>query len=199
MDLDYYNISAEKLDIQLGRTEKVNAEISPANASNKNVTWVSENEEVAVVDNNGNIKAKSAGQAKVYAKCDNDISSYVDINVYEVFPEQIEINSKEIELDKNDTYKLAVKVLPENTNNKSLTYECDNDILTIKDDGTIAPVKSGKAVITITTSNGISDTVNVNVYSKGMRQAVAGGTVLGLGACVGGAYTYKRRNKSFRK
>lgn len=192
-------LSADKLVIQSGRTEKVNVQISPENASYKNVTWVSENEDIAVVDNYGNIKAKSAGETKVYVKSHNDISSYVNINVYEVFPEQIEINSKEIELDINETYKMTVKVLPENTNNSNLTYECDNDIVTIEDDGTIVPSKTGKSVITVTTVNGISEIVYVNVYSKSRRQAMAGGSVLGLGACIGGAYTYKRKKKLFIK
>ena len=49
--------------IEKGKTEKLTETISPSNATNKNVTWTSNNTNVATVDANGNIKAISTGTA----------------------------------------------------------------------------------------------------------------------------------------
>ncbi|NLY43091.1 MAG: PKD domain-containing protein, partial [Clostridiaceae bacterium] len=48
-----------------GEVQKLVATVLPYNASNKNVTWNSANEDVAVVDQNGNITAIAAGIAVI--------------------------------------------------------------------------------------------------------------------------------------
>ncbi len=49
-------------------------------ASADGITWESDNESVATVDQNGKITAKSVGTAKITAKCQNKVSG-VDVNV----------------------------------------------------------------------------------------------------------------------
>lgn len=53
------------LSIKRGNTETLTATIEPENASNKNVTWASDNEAVATVDENGVVTAVSAGTANI--------------------------------------------------------------------------------------------------------------------------------------
>lgn len=54
-------LSIDKSDISLKYNEEVNikATIIPSNATNKTITWKSDNTGLVTVDNNGNIKAKS--------------------------------------------------------------------------------------------------------------------------------------------
>ena len=53
------------LSIKRGNTETLTATVEPEDASNKNVTWASDNEAVATVDENGVVTAVSAGTANV--------------------------------------------------------------------------------------------------------------------------------------
>lgn len=53
------------LSIKRGNTETLTATVEPEDASNKNVTWASDNEAVATVDENGVVTAVSAGTANI--------------------------------------------------------------------------------------------------------------------------------------
>ena len=60
-------ITLDKTSVALKRNEKVQltATISPANAYYKDVEWTSSNPEIVVVDENGNIRGVSAGEAVI--------------------------------------------------------------------------------------------------------------------------------------
>lgn len=51
----------------MGTTTKLTANVSPSNATNKNVTWSSSNTTVATVDSSGNVTAKAMGQTTITA------------------------------------------------------------------------------------------------------------------------------------
>ena len=48
-----------------GQTLELTAEVSPANASDKTVSWSSDNEAVATVNANGNVEAIASGSATI--------------------------------------------------------------------------------------------------------------------------------------
>lgn len=55
------NITGNSI-VPLGTTTKLTANVSPSNATNKNVTWSSSNTTVATVDSSGNVTAKAMGK-----------------------------------------------------------------------------------------------------------------------------------------
>jgi hypothetical protein len=55
------------LFLEEGEGETLTATIEPDNATNTDVMWVSDNEDVATVDNNGNVSAVAKGAAKITA------------------------------------------------------------------------------------------------------------------------------------
>jgi M6 family metalloprotease-like protein len=77
-------ISLDRTDITLaeGHSEKLYANISPYNATNQGVTWSSDNENIAVVDSEGNVTAVSAGKANITVKtAENDKTAACVVNV----------------------------------------------------------------------------------------------------------------------
>ena len=63
-----------------------------------------------------------------------------------------------------DTYSLTAVVLPENAENKTLTYKSsDEKVATVTADGTVTGVAAGEAYITATASNGVSGECKVIV------------------------------------
>ena len=60
-------LSSTALSLQYKGTGKLTVTFNPANATNKKVTWRSDNEKVATVDANGNVTAKGTGTATITA------------------------------------------------------------------------------------------------------------------------------------
>ena len=65
--VDGMKISEKKLKMDVGETEKLTANVEPKNATIKEITWISMNEKVAKVDNEGNVTATGKGSTIVYA------------------------------------------------------------------------------------------------------------------------------------
>lgn len=60
-------ISSAVTTLKVGDTASFGANVLPTNATNKNVTWMSSNEAVATIDENGVATAVSAGTSEIYA------------------------------------------------------------------------------------------------------------------------------------
>lgn len=60
-------LSATTLNLEVGGTSTLKATVNPSNATNKTVTWTSNNKSVATVDSNGKVTAIGAGTATITA------------------------------------------------------------------------------------------------------------------------------------
>lgn len=61
------DFNRRSLSLTVGATAQITANITPANATDKSLSWTSTNAGVATVDSNGNVKAVGAGTAYVRA------------------------------------------------------------------------------------------------------------------------------------
>ena len=118
------SVSSVKLNktsttIVKGRTERLTATILPSNATNKNVTWSSNNTKVATVDTNGNVKAISTGTAKITAKSNNGKTSTCTVKVTN--PYKIRTVKFTVNLPKSFKQKHYVEILDGNNN---VIYTC---------------------------------------------------------------------------
>lgn len=62
------SLNKSTLDIKVGETATLTATINPINATNKNVTWESDNTQIATVDTAGKVTAIKEGTAKITVK-----------------------------------------------------------------------------------------------------------------------------------
>lgn len=62
------SLNKSTLDIKVGETATLTATINPTNATNKNVTWKSDNTQIATVDTAGKITTIKEGTAKITVK-----------------------------------------------------------------------------------------------------------------------------------
>ncbi|MBQ2917590.1 MAG: Ig-like domain-containing protein [Clostridia bacterium] len=65
------SLNKTNLNLYVNESAKLTANIKPNNASNKKVTWVSSNPDVASVDANGNVKALKEGTATITVTTDD--------------------------------------------------------------------------------------------------------------------------------
>ena len=73
-EVNVTGISLQKssITIKVGKTETLKIkEIKPSNATNKKVSWNSENDKIATVDKNGKIKGIAVGTTNVVVKTHN--------------------------------------------------------------------------------------------------------------------------------
>lgn len=150
--------------LQLNSTIVFETEILPSNATDKTVTWKSENEEIAVITDKGSVVGKNPGKIKITCEAVSGVKTEIELEIYEIFPESIELEVNKIELECLDTYDLDVKIMPETANNKNYSIESENNDVAKIEDKKIKAVSDGITNIIVKTDNGIERKVPIKVY-----------------------------------
>lgn len=68
VELKGAKLTQKKVRVSLGKTDTLKVEFTPANATNKRVTWTSADTAIAVIDSNGIVTGRKIGLTKVYMK-----------------------------------------------------------------------------------------------------------------------------------
>ncbi|MEG1705726.1 MAG: Ig-like domain-containing protein [Clostridia bacterium] len=161
-----------KLALDKGQSCILTANIYPNNATNKNVTWFSDDKNIVNVDENGRITAMGKGSTVITAVTYNGYKSYCVVTVNsngdsDVPATSISIYDK-LTLDKGQSYTLTANVYPSNATNKNVIwYSDDKNIAKIDEKGTIIAMGKGSTVITAITHNGYKSYCVVTVNSNG--------------------------------
>lgn len=141
----------------------------PNNATNRKVTWKSDDETVASVNEYGYITGKKAGATNITVTTE-DGNKTATCRVTVVIPvESVRIDQKsdsDIALGIGESASLTATVLPENATNKKIIWRSNASPLgcvTVDEDGTVHAVSSGVADIVAETPDGKYDTVVVVV------------------------------------
>ena len=174
------SVTADKKELEIGGTAQAAAAVLPENADNKEVTWASSDETVANVSEAGLITAKAAGTAtiKATAKDGSGVSGELVITVKEKQvtpdPEPVKVASISVTADKKEleiggTAQAAAAVLPENADNKEVTWTSSNEsAVTVNESGLIKAIGVGSADIIATAKDGsgVTGKVTITVKSK---------------------------------
>ena len=182
-------LNKTSLNLNTNASEILKASITPADASNKGVTWSSSNAKVATVDANGKVVAKSAGTATITATTkDGNYKATVDVTVKSIKVTGVSVSASSATLYVGDTKTIAATVSPKDATNKAVEWKSDDtSVATVSSTGKITAVKAGTANITVTTKDGgYSKTVVVTVKEKvaatgitisGSTSGTEGGTI----------------------
>ena len=172
------SVTADKTELTVGDTMQAAAAVLPENADNKEVTWTSSDETVANVSEAGLITAKAAGTAtiKATAKDGSGVSGELVITVkakqVTPDPEPVKVASISVTADKKEleiggTAQAAAAVLPENADNKEVTWTSSNEsAVTVNESGLIKAIGVGSADIIATAKDGSSVTGKVTITVK---------------------------------
>ena len=154
-------LAPSSASLEVGGTVTLTATVLPSDATNKSVAWTSSNRSVATVDGNGKVTAVAAGEAVItVVTSDGGFTASSTITVTSSTPEPVAVES--VSLDQTDltlnvggTATLTATVLPENADNKSVTWTSSNSsIATVDASGKVTAVAPGLAVIIVTTVDG---------------------------------------------
>lgn len=158
-------ISLDKASMTLekGSSFNLTATVSPADCTDKTVTWSSDKPAVASVDATGKVTAVAAGAAVITATTSNGKSASANILVI-VSPASIALDQSFVTLEKGSSVAVTATVGPDDCTDKTVTWSSErNSIATVDADGNITAVGAGQTVVTATTANGLTATVSVTV------------------------------------
>ena len=163
----------EETTIALGRTETLAPTISPADATNQNVTWKSSNVTVATVDATGKVTANKLGMTVITVTTEDGgkKAACVVTVAEEVSVTGITLSPSEITLFMNTggKGKLTAIISPANATDKSVNWSSNPvGIVTVDPDGTLTAIAVGTTIVTATTADGgYTATCDVAVEAKG--------------------------------
>lgn len=181
------NLLLNKTSLQLykGDTASLQVTVSPTNATDKTVTWVSSNSSVASVDANGKIHGKSAGTAivKVSSNDGSGITQSCEVVVKE---KTLAVTEKNVTLYKGKSKTLKVTVSPKV--NVSFTSS-NSKIASVSSKGKITAKKKGTCKIFVK-AHGYTRKVTVVVKNPELK---VGKTTVNLKK--GKTYTIKATTK----
>jgi uncharacterized protein YjdB len=159
------SISFDKneISIKVGESETLKVIHEPSDLPVPSYTWESSNKDVATITN-GKVTAMSVGEATIkVTAAELGLTASCKIKVNPVEAETIVLNTTNQELKIGDEFQLTATIEPENTTDKSITWESNDDkIATVTEEGLVKAVGVGKAIITVTSGN-ISVTCNIEV------------------------------------
>jgi uncharacterized protein YjdB len=156
-------------ELEVGETVQLNAEVEPENATNKDVTWSTSNENVATVSESGLVTAISEGEATItVTTIDGGHTASIKVTVEKpppVLVTGVTISEGDQELEVGETVQLNAEVEPENATNKDVTWSTSNEnVATVSESGLVTAISEGEATITVTTiDGGYTDSIKVNV------------------------------------
>jgi uncharacterized protein YjdB len=146
-------LNSEHENVYIGDTFQLVATILPENTTDKTVTWSSDDESIATVDENGLVTAVSLGECIITAICQN-VSNKCHITVLTVSPESITISAEDESMFVGETLQLVATVLPENIDDKTVTWSSSNAaIATVDENGLVTAVAVGECDITARCQN----------------------------------------------
>ncbi len=171
---DIKSIFLPEADIKINKEDpykKIKTIISPKDATDTELVWVSSNPKVATVDNDGTLKPVGKGMAQITVKTkDGKISATCLVNVVNkvIKPQTVEILNKDgAILEAGQSISMIATIMPSNAKDKTLKWTSSNkNVATVSPIGKIKAIAEGTTTIKVETSNGISDEFVLNV-SKG--------------------------------
>ena len=174
ISVESVSLNSQTGELRVGEQTTLIATITPDNATNKSVTWKSDNTEAATVEN-GVVTAVGEGKANItVTTVDGNKTATCMITVLpeeepepepEPTPEpdpepevinveSVALNSQNEELKIGETTTLVATVMPSNATNKKVVWSSDNTNVATVNNGVVTAVGEGSANIKVTTVDG---------------------------------------------
>ena len=195
------SLDKSSLTLELGESATLSCTVSPADASDKSVTWSSSDEKVAKVDASGRVTTVAAGTATIIVTANDNgkrASCTVTVVPPPVLVSSITLSQTSATLAFGQTLALTATVLPEDATDPSVVWTSSNEKVATVSNGTVTagstagtvkitaksqstPQVSATCTITVKSQiisvNGLSlDQVNMTLYvnqSKTLKATVS--------------------------
>lgn len=150
------NLNKAEANLNLGEEITLTAAVSPSSATNKKVTWSSDDTSIAAVNSSGKVTAVSEGTAIITATtADGGYTASCYVTVLKIPVTGVSLDKTTAALKVGGSIKLTAAISPGNATNKGVIWSSDNTLVaTVNNVGIVAAVGEGAATITATTVEG---------------------------------------------
>lgn len=154
-------------EILIGGTVSLTATVEPSDAD-YTLTWSSSDESIATVSEDGTVTGLAKGNVVVTADA-GGVTGSSRIAVVQTPVESITINQEDFGMNELDTRTLTASVLPENADNKTITWtSSDESVATVNGAGKVTALCAGETVITAKAGN-MTDECRVTVSALPLK------------------------------
>ena len=129
-------------------TVTLTATVKPSNATNKRVSWKSQNTKVATVTSSGKVTAVAAGSTTITATtADGGFKATCRVTV-KIPVTKVTLNKTKLTLGAKEKFTLKATITPKNATNKKVTWTSSKkSVATVSTKGVVTAKKAGKATI----------------------------------------------------
>lgn len=154
------------VQLVIGDTLELKPQVVPTGATST-ILFISDNENIAKVDENGVVVAVDAGEAKISVQGDDAIGNvYLNVTAKKIPVADIIGLSATAELTVGSDTTVNAKVQPDNATEQQITYASSNtNVATIGPDGVITAVSAGQTTISAS-ADGIVKEMLLTVKEK---------------------------------
>ena len=165
IEVESVTLSQKEATITVGKSLTLTATVLPENATDKTVTWTSNNTSVATVEN-GEVKAVSVGTASITATAGGK-NATCTITVKEAYIEvtSVTLDRTSYSIMEGESFTLNATVKPDDATDKTVTWKSSNEKILKVYGGTVTAVSAGTATVTATAGK-VSATCEVQVTAK---------------------------------
>lgn len=139
----------------VGSEKQLEATVEPIYATDPSVSWMSTNEAVASVNNNGLVTAFSRGTTWIAATT-NDGTNLTAMckMIVKAAPTSLTLNCNEADVHLHQTLQLNATILPSDAHQQVEWSSSNNNVATVSESGLVTPVALGNAIIYAATVDG---------------------------------------------
>ena len=174
--IEVSGVSVDKTTVGLMVGEKVKlvATVIPEDATNKNVSYESDDNNIATVTQDGEISAVGEGSIIVWVTTEDGqfkagCKVYVSNTAHLV--KEIELNETELTLAVGETFQLTAAIKPSYANNKNVVWSSKNEqIATVDETGLVTAIQGGTRIFASSEDGGAVSVCNLMVSNPGVNE-----------------------------
>ena len=162
-------ISHKNLTLEVGEQINLSADVLNTKEVNPVIIWMSDDTEIADVNDDGVVTANKEGSTIIrasYGDIQEECSIVVTSNASEI--QSIKIVQGDFVLKKGRGTLLQIETSPKDAKTGNLIYSTDDSsVATVSDSGYVNGIDIGTTTITVKTASGLSTSVTVTVTATG--------------------------------
>lgn len=146
-------LNASELSLYFGKTSRLSATVLPEYAFDKNLSWTSENPEVAAVSEDGTVAATGIGITDIVATATDGsgLSVRCRVEVKPLHVSAITLSATSLTLKRTETATLTATLTPSEGIDPSVVWAVENpEIAGVSDTGVVTALKEGRTTLTVT-------------------------------------------------
>ena len=163
------SLNKSKLNLEVPNSQTLKATIAPSDASNQALSWISSDEKVATVDENGTVTAVGNGTVTITVTTTDGTNLSARCTVTVIDPNNIpvsslKLNTDNLSLEALEEYQLTAAASPANAVNQNILWTSSDETVAIVDEtGMVRTLAKGETTITATAADGCGATATCTV------------------------------------